>query len=478
MISKIKVKKAIDDAEKQYLRCWVYLSFFKNRKKTDELFKAITEFQPTLAKALFKLSNDYQNIHKEKKRIIGNKDKYNELWFRQRLKKLSEYQKLIKEVIGIGKSLGDAYAWFFYNKERNYLNEHLTHQKIFHMPPGIGGIGELEFIKNTKVFENNLVIYHGITNILRIGDISLISLKNFKLSAIGEIKTKKISENRLNISVHFLGPIKTINDFSFSSKPNNNASQKKNDLPENMRQRLERQIKGMASSFGNSSKKPIEEKKIIDKTYSPELRKLYTKVKTNSITYHKAGDGLLFIAFKYKIKNLSSKLFNDSKQGATKKLTNLMEETNNIIDPSTNRNDLKLCSLHYDINSEANILPGTVPIFWWPIELHLLKSIYFQNVVICTVFNSLYLFRKLERIGLHIEWVEKKNKYIVSKKIGERIMQFEYFDYFRRLISEYLFTEDAVAKMLEEVMGTALKRQSASPIKIDINFFQCIGAPT
>ena len=56
------------------------------------------------------------------------------------------------------------------------------------MPPGFGGIGETMFMKNVRMFGEYMVIYHGMTTILRIGDITFIDLKKLKVAGIGEIK--------------------------------------------------------------------------------------------------------------------------------------------------------------------------------------------------------------------------------------------------------------------------------------------------
>ena len=99
---------------------------------------------------------------------------------------------MTRPTIAIGRSLGDSFAWFFYHSERKHLEEHLKHERQLHMPPGIGGIGELEFLDKTRVIDNHLVIYHGTTTFLRIGDVSFLDMKTLRLTAIGELKTKEI----------------------------------------------------------------------------------------------------------------------------------------------------------------------------------------------------------------------------------------------------------------------------------------------
>src|SRR5207344_325451 len=71
------------------------------------------------------------------------------------------------------------------------------------IPFGIGGLGEIEFIRNNPTMGENVVLYHGITNLLRYGDVSLINVRTFDVAAIAELKTKvaKEHEDKLELAV-------------------------------------------------------------------------------------------------------------------------------------------------------------------------------------------------------------------------------------------------------------------------------------
>lgn len=190
MVSEKEIDRLLSDVEIEFKKCWDILSNIKE-ENLENITEDLLNFQPILATALFKLNSEYRKIVQEEKSLISRKNHVSLEWFKNRLKRLDQYKKLIKEAIKLGKVLGDSYAWIFYNRDRNLLNEHYKHQLITHTPPGIGGLGELEFIKNVNVTQEHFVLYHGITTFLRIGDISLIDLKNLRVSAIGELKTKK-----------------------------------------------------------------------------------------------------------------------------------------------------------------------------------------------------------------------------------------------------------------------------------------------
>ena len=65
----------------------------------------------------------------------------------------------------------------------------------FYAPPGIGGLGELNFIEDARLVKGHLGLYHGMTTFLRLGDISFINMEGLSLSAVAELKTTKIAED-------------------------------------------------------------------------------------------------------------------------------------------------------------------------------------------------------------------------------------------------------------------------------------------
>ncbi len=173
MIAKKEVKKTLDIAATAYESCWETLCEFKSAKHNDDFLTRLINFQPLLCKGMLELEKTRYRILEEKRGLIDRKANLSEKWFDKRMKDLDKYKKALTECTYIGKSLGDSFVWIFYQNERVLLREHLRHKEIRHLPVGIGGLGELEFIKGVKKLGDCFIIYHGITSILRHGDISL-----------------------------------------------------------------------------------------------------------------------------------------------------------------------------------------------------------------------------------------------------------------------------------------------------------------
>ena len=476
MISKEKVQLLIDTTEKEYIKCWNILCGMREYSKKSGDINNIFDFQPILASALFNLSRQHQAIHQEKQKIIGRKTQLSPRWFKRRLKLLSGYQKSIKETILIGKSLGDSYAWFWYRKDRSYIQEHLKHEEIFHFPPGIGGIGELEFIKNTKGVEGHLIIYHGTTSFLRLGDISFIDLKNMKVSAIGEIKTKKLSENKIQLSLFIQGPNIEKKLTFLQKKPSHSTKPPLAKLPEWMKKRLKKQLKEVHLSFENQNgKKAYKKISRVHEFHFEALTKLHSKIKGDKFCYVKAGDGLLLVGYKLNRKRLSSKLDNRSIVNLNKKLSNLIPSTLKILDKNRDDNSIFIDTLHYASGSKISTMLGMVPLFWWPISLNLIKQIIFHDLLLVTVFNPSFFMAKLESAGFETSNKDNERKYRVWEVVDNNRLEFKGISYFMRMIKQYLFTEESVVHLLVSTKNEILSKKIKSRTKVVLQIEQIVG---
>lgn len=120
-ITRLGVCSAIDKAESEFMRCWQVLSQVKTGKPSFASAEEILGFQGVLARALFDLEQLHVSISHEESQVIQHKARLTPSWFRRRLKLLSEYRTAISAAIALGRTLGDAFAWIFYQHNRVYL---------------------------------------------------------------------------------------------------------------------------------------------------------------------------------------------------------------------------------------------------------------------------------------------------------------------------------------------------------------------
>ncbi|MBN9118365.1 MAG: hypothetical protein J0I06_04250 [Planctomycetes bacterium] len=189
MITQRKVSIAIEEAGRAFQTCWESLRIIRAANKESLSADHILEFQPRLAKAIHGLGEMHRAVKSEARETVNRKSFLRPNRFKTRMRILRKYEDALNEAIRVGKAIGDGFAWLFYQGESALLAKHLQHSEITHPPGGIGGRGECRFITDLRVVNGHLVLYHGITSILRLGDVSLVDLKAFKVTGIGELKS-------------------------------------------------------------------------------------------------------------------------------------------------------------------------------------------------------------------------------------------------------------------------------------------------
>lgn len=399
MISRAAIRHLIDDVDIEYRKCWRVLSALKEGPALDSP-KDFLDFQPTLASALFRLDDMYRALAQEQKSLISKKNRLSNNWFQHRIRLLHHYQEALKEVTAIGRALGDAFAWIFYQNEREYLKKHFEQQRQPHTPSGVGGRGELEFIRRIKAFQGQLTLYHGTTNFLRIGDVSFINLKTRRVTAIGELKTEKIDSSQIRITVFLIWPKKSAKIFTVSDAPAEEDKLKAN-LPPKIQSRLNKQLENMITSV--EPPKPNKQIKLYTNTHIKELKSVFSQLKKAQLVYEQAGEGLMLMGVRDNRATLSSRLLGKSKTNMPRLLHDVTKKALNLIDRSQVDNSTNVNSLIIG-HIELGILPGMMPIFWWPVPVGLLHKMFFREVYIVTMYNPAHLIRSLRAELAPIWW--------------------------------------------------------------------------
>lgn len=462
------IKKIFARTEERYLKCWQILKSMKEYKIQIDEFPL---FQPLLCSALLELSNAYKQVHQIRQKLIGSKGRYSPSWFAGRQNLLSERQKAISETISIGRALGDAFAWFFYQNDIDYLREHANHEFSSHMPPGFGGIGEMEFIKNVKSINGLMVLYHGTTNILRIGDISLIDLNKFKVEAVGELKTTPLEPGKLNISLHLIGSSKIKSITSEIIALDGSGIKYTDNFPQSMKARLARQMKRMSKMITpinqdtNLSKIDKEERRHIK-----EFELAYSKAKVGEFLYHQLGNGLLCAIYRKKKRSLYSKQFPKDKTDFGSKMDDMAQYAQNLMLKDSSHNKILFGTLLYSSEGKSNPLTGTIPLFWWQLKIEYLKEIIFQDAIAINIYNPAHLVALFEAKGFSIHPVKDKSSFSLKLPIGTGEIEIGGMWYFMHLIYHDMFDEGQVAELIDEIVENMQNRNPSNSERIDIQF--------
>ena len=236
----------IEKIEKDLSQLALFMLNLKSGENIKE--REFINFQVKLAESLYNAMSLYREISQKEQQYIEKKESIDKTDFLEKMKKWKKQKLEIKETISIGKSIGDSFAYIFYRDSIEELEKHYKHPDNGLFVSGIGGRGEIEFIKANSTIDGYLVVYHAITNMLRIGDFSVCSLDG-KVIGIGEIKSEYINEkNMLASSVYMSSRVKLRIDTVEGEKICGNSSKEK------IQKQLKNQDDLLISNFGDIMK--------------------------------------------------------------------------------------------------------------------------------------------------------------------------------------------------------------------------------
>ena len=457
------LRSLLADVEASYLTCWDILETLK-----DVPDKRLLDFQPILCDVMLRLARANARINQERRELLRRQKTVSKAWFKKRQKALSEYQNIITHSVWIGKVLGDAFAWFFYQNERKLLSEHIKHDEQKHLPIGLGGDGELEFIKGVKEIDGHLVLYHGTTNLLRIGDFSLIDLTSLQVVAIGELKTGKPEGDQVTIRAILVGSstdVKVLQPQEDGQPLETFGSP----TPE-AEQRLQRQVELMSKSLATKSVKTDEalyEAK--EQLYVNELAILLKEAGVGRFTCRHAGGGLVLVAYRSRKSSLYNKVSRSVKispDGFIGEFSQLAVKTC----CASNYNSLIIGSLMYSQDSSPALLPGTIPAFWWDVGLPLIKQMVFQEVMVLTIFNPAILLAALEAKGFKVITFDAPNNFVIELEENDKKYTLTHFEYFVNLIRFALFKEGHIEELVSNLVRDIKAKQLQPQTRVELHF--------
>ncbi|MDG5768272.1 hypothetical protein QA596_12480 [Balneolales bacterium ANBcel1] len=461
MITKSEIKDLINNAEKSYSRVAEILDSVRNKENFEVL--NLFDIQPILAESLYKLSCMYSELSHEKKSYIERKSDLNNSWFTQRMRLIKKYQKVIDYTISIGKFLGDHYAWLFYNFDRKNLQDHYRHERIFYMPTGVGGLGELEYVKNVKYINNNVLIYHATTTFLRIGDVSFFDVKKSKVTSLGEIKTKKISTDELSVNLSLVGQEK--DDVRIFDQVISTHEKVSSPLSPEIQGKLNHQLSKMSKLIGE--KGDTKKQSIFGDFEFNKIDEIYNETTKSSVKHYQISDGLILVCFKPHQKTLFTKFFEDYSSGIKSKIKGIEKLVNQIVIPDSNYNQILLGNI-LNPNPNNYLLPSATPFLFWPLDSKLFKEVTFHDSVFLSIYNPAHLIEKLKSHQFEIK-KEGHRFFKLSSTIGGKHLDLGRLDTYINLITHEFYTEKTVVDILLKLRDNAKEGKLPPNKKIPID---------
>lgn len=448
-ISEDEVKVKIGEADKTLNECFDMLLDFRYGR--NDLGNAILKFQPLLAECLFELMQFYQKLHKEKDELIARKNSYEKTAFADLMKTNARYAKAVSTAIDIGKNMGDAYAWYFFKDNRKELEKHLQHEPTGLFVGGIGGHGELEFIKHSSNIDGLYVLYHGITSMLRIGDFSLYDAEH-GIVGVGELKTKLVND-----ALQVTATITSKADIRLPKTPSTSSKT------------IEERIKETQKDFPRIKKQLGTHTELLhakESDRSSELYSSYDYEMLNTLTPDSPlainSDNSLMIVAAW---SMFSSLFNVSteKEEITSLPDYFQEKALSLMKPESPYNMVFIG----DIVTKISLF--SIPILWWKIDEKLCKDIYFKKVKLETIFNPAKLLRYYSENGFSITTGDSLKKFEINKEIGNHRIGVEHFESICYLITNSLMKTKDVYELSKQVTDAIADGEYQPGSRVDMH---------
>jgi hypothetical protein len=390
VISKRILARSIDKAHEQLDSVWRVL-FQLNSSLQKDHGQQLIECQSKLIEALWILDAQYRAVSSEKKRLIDKKNSYVATWFARRMAQLDTYLKILTGEIGSAKVIGDGYAWIFYRTDEHLIDEHLKRQRQINLPPGVGGIGERAFVEKLQGWNRQFVLYHGITSYLRLGDVTFFDPVTRRVKSIGELKSQQIGKNEYRITLGFIygSSVEPPIDLATLSSE---AEDNKSGLSKAFLSRLHRQLDEIRSAVAKAKESESHTAlKTNGEYYFKELDQVIEESSTTGFAYRKAGKSLVLGAIRIDGKRASERAL--GKLGKLeKKLDPALSAARSIMDPSLNDNCMFVGTVGYGSDGFPTVLPGTLPLVWWPISKKSLYDLVFGRVIILSIYNPAHFW--------------------------------------------------------------------------------------
>jgi hypothetical protein len=459
MVPAEAARSAIDRAEEAFQKCWDTLAVMKCGPIRDGFGELILAFQPTLAEALFRLDEFYRKLGYEKKAAIEKKAQIEPERFSTMMRDFEALRESVKAALEVGRSIGDAFAWFFYRKGQSTIGDHLQRPPIPHLPSGVGGQGELAFLSKIR-HADCVAIYHGITTFLRIGDVSFLDLRSGEVIALGELKTQKVKDGEVVVTLHMMGTDRKRIPFSGVRVAPGAPPSDSPELRKDMADRLERQIGEMRDTLRTRQddlppgfpRDFFGVNNIYGGYHFGSLKRLAHALNTSDVAYEQVGGSLLLIGVNVPPGgSLSGRLFRVEEVDFKARLEKVVEHALKLVQLNSSDNRIRFGEI------STRFLPGCAPPFWWPIDIRFLRSLYFQGLVVPTLYNPAHLLERFRDAGFAVNQSEDGSTYQIERLVApNRRVLLEHLNWFFAAIQGHLMKEE---KVIECVLAVAEKMQ-------------------
>lgn len=481
MLKRTEIEDCVEHASVAFDECWEFVAKMKLGELLETATMSILHFQPRLATALLGLSDMYSRVSAEQKNWIGRKSRVSLPWFKRRMRYLDSQAEVLRQATLIGKSIGDAFAWYFYQRNRYFLQEHLRQPEQQLVSSGIGGRAEVEMARQLPMFDGKFVLHHVITSILRLGDISLVRLDQLAITTIGELKAGIPKDGQLSVKVLFALSEKEAAAVA-AARPNEELElrDRHQEQPVTLSQaandRLRRQIRRMSESQDHLEFKPDRVLSQESTNRIGELESFIDGIEQRKTSFRIVGDSLLLVGLKLPKSTLYARLSNRKDSRLRKRLTGVESHAMRLLLPGRSDNSIRVAGWFYRGEGQLHHRPGMTHPVWWPMKAASLRRVVFREVVVTTALNPAHLFLALETAGYDVD--VRRDAVSATKRIRDKESSLDGIESHLDLIQHYMFSEADIVAFLSQIEKHISEISHEGSGRIDLHIEQHFGKAT
>lgn len=466
-LSRHAVKAVLKTTEAELQWAWSLVQTLKHPETLNDDFGSdLLEFQPRLVEAIVRLEAFARSVRAEQKRLKRDQKRYVKSWLKHRQSLLGLYLTAISTSLASARAVGDGFAWFFHEKDRRLIGEHLKHPRLADVPIGVGGLGERLLVHSLPHLDGRILIYHGTTTFLRIGDATLIDLPSRRVHAIAELKTRKIKDGEYRLSLHFIADArgKLPKTPKTRSRVRADAEAAEPELKPELQERLDAQLKRMAAAlkYARAGKAAVRIGKQ-SKFHFAELSDAVGRATTRRFTLVQAGPALVIGTLRHR----GSGSFNADLKGSGSLSQGLLDGVADrvigIMAPGRLDN-----AIFIDAPGSGETLPVThqgLPPVWWPMDDEALADILFGRVMVITLYNPAHLRLAMEDRGLFPTDIPD----LLRGEFEGRRVELSAIRHFDWMIQHNFMSLDSVVAVLDDTLKSAVEKSANGGVRVEIN---------
>jgi hypothetical protein len=268
-----------------------------------------------------------------------------------------------------------------------------------------------------------------------------------RVVGIGELKTA--TEDRAAIQLHMKLIAQSTSSFASVLQSNKRGT----DVPtaplsQVQANRFARQMEQILSAFKKSETRGGSESLSVDKKIDFANLESVLDLPPGGVKYQKNGKGLLLVAVS-QAGSISERELRRGNVQWQHRLRAFTSEAAKLVNAGATDNSLIISSMGFSDEHQPIFMPGTIPLFWWPLTQRQKSDLIFGRIVLLSICNPSHYLDVFRHRGYSVVADHKGNLKSATRRLPNgRTIRLENFSFFKRWATHYLLDEEVLDTMI------------------------------